>query len=121
MSGSDIDYYGAYNGPTDTDIEDAAEREQDALAQTEAILARDAAFSEWVRRLRVPPYSLDWSQIFFRLVRAREASEHHFYVQPNDLPLTQLAAAEHWPYVLRLVADVMEREPFETGGADPRR
>jgi len=118
---ADMDFYLSAFGPTDTDIEDAAEREQDALAQTEAILARDAAFTEWVRRWRVAPWSLQWSEILYRLVRAREGVEHNFYISPHDAPLAQMARAESWPYVMRLLADMMEREPFETGGADPRR
>jgi len=118
---SDMDYALSAFGPTEQDIEDAVERRQYDLDKAESDLARDAAFCEWVRRLRLTPWSLQWSEILFRVVRAREGVEHHFYINPHDLPLAQLAKAESWPYMLRLVADVMEREPFETGGADPRR
>lgn len=102
---SDLDYYGALNGPTDADIEDAAEREQDALAEAEAVLARDTAFCAWLREERKWH---GWGSLIADVGAAQCVGRPRAYMKP----CVDLARAESWPYVLRLIADVMEREPF---------
>jgi hypothetical protein len=97
--------------PTDADVEDAAEREQDALAEAEAVLARDTAFCAWLRDRR--RYHQTWTILLHRLAHAIPILDYREWASDDERHLIDLARAESWPYVMRLIADVMEREAFD--------
>lgn len=110
MSGSDMDYTLARFGPTEAEVEDAADRAQDDLAREDARLARDTAFIAWLKEERRwhgwGTLVVDMGQAQARVEREEGDAGPRSYMRP----FADLARAESWAYVLRTVADVMEGE-----------